>query len=182
MLMNSIKTQGFTLIELIIVIVILGILSVTAAPRFINFSDDANDAVTVAKMSGFKSGIGLLHAKYMVRRTTPIVIGNLSVDFNAAGWPEGSTTDSAGCVDLWNKVFTDAEPITVAANFTTVLSNGWNAFAYGDLCGFIKSDGGGEAVYNSTSPHFVYYMADFSYSGGGFNYAGTAGDVIMYNL
>ncbi|MDP4983974.1 prepilin-type N-terminal cleavage/methylation domain-containing protein, partial [Pseudoalteromonas tunicata] len=30
------KQQGFTLIELIIVIVILGILAVTAAPKFLN--------------------------------------------------------------------------------------------------------------------------------------------------
>ena len=33
--------KGFTLIELIIVIVVLGILAVTAAPQFFNFSGDA---------------------------------------------------------------------------------------------------------------------------------------------
>ncbi|NRA72841.1 MAG: prepilin-type N-terminal cleavage/methylation domain-containing protein [Gammaproteobacteria bacterium] len=35
------KTKGFTLIELVIVIIILGILAVTAAPKFINLSSDA---------------------------------------------------------------------------------------------------------------------------------------------
>ena len=179
---NKNNSQGFTLIELIIVIVILGILAVTAAPRLVDYSEDANDAVTVAKLSGFKSGVGLLHAKYMVRRTTPITIGNISVDFTADGWPTGSTNDSAGCADIWNKVFTEAEAINVAADFGSVLSEGWNAFAYADLCGYIKSDGNGEAVFNSTSPHFVYYKADFSYSGGGYNYEGKAGDVFIYNL
>lgn len=38
------RQQGFTLIELIIVIVVLGILAVTAAPQFINFSSDARES------------------------------------------------------------------------------------------------------------------------------------------
>ena len=39
-LMNK-KQAGFTLIELIIVIVILGILAVTAAPKFLDLQGDA---------------------------------------------------------------------------------------------------------------------------------------------
>lgn len=44
---NVMKKQnsGFTLIELVVVIVILGILSATAVPRFANLTDDANKAV-----------------------------------------------------------------------------------------------------------------------------------------
>ena len=43
--MQKVSTQqGFTLIELIIVIVLLGILAVTAAPKFLNLQDDARDA------------------------------------------------------------------------------------------------------------------------------------------
>lgn len=39
------RQQGFTLIELIVVIVILGILAVTAAPKFMNLTSDANASV-----------------------------------------------------------------------------------------------------------------------------------------
>ena len=47
--------KGFTLIELIIVIVVLGILAVTAAPQFIDFSSDARSS-TVKGLKGAING------------------------------------------------------------------------------------------------------------------------------
>ncbi|MCL1142099.1 prepilin-type N-terminal cleavage/methylation domain-containing protein [Shewanella gaetbuli] len=47
------KQQGFTLIELVVVIIILGILAVTAAPKFINLQGDAR----VSALAGMKSAL-----------------------------------------------------------------------------------------------------------------------------
>ena len=47
------KQQGFTLIELVVVIIILGILAVTAAPKFINLQGDAR----VSALSGMKAAV-----------------------------------------------------------------------------------------------------------------------------
>jgi len=47
------RQGGFTLIELVVVIVILGILAVTAAPRFLNLQDDAR----ASSLQGLKGAI-----------------------------------------------------------------------------------------------------------------------------
>ncbi|WP_394129336.1 type II secretion system protein [Shewanella maritima] len=47
------KQNGFTLIELVVVIIILGILAVTAAPKFINLQGDAR----VSTLQGAKAAI-----------------------------------------------------------------------------------------------------------------------------
>lgn len=57
------KQRGFTLIELIIVIVILGILAVTAAPRFIDIQSDAKASVLQGVKGALQGGAQLVFAK-----------------------------------------------------------------------------------------------------------------------
>ncbi|MBM3248613.1 MAG: prepilin-type N-terminal cleavage/methylation domain-containing protein [Candidatus Omnitrophica bacterium] len=55
--------KGFTLVELVMVIVILGILAAIAIPTFFNLQDEAKVAATKGALGGLRSGISIWYAK-----------------------------------------------------------------------------------------------------------------------
>ncbi|HGO5291369.1 TPA: type II secretion system protein [Photobacterium damselae subsp. damselae] len=57
------KRNGFTLIELVVVIVILGILAVVAAPKFLNLQQDARDASLKGLKGSIESTLDVTYAK-----------------------------------------------------------------------------------------------------------------------
>ena len=60
------RSAGFTLIELIIVIVILGILAVTAAPKFMNMQGDARKAVLNGMSASMKAAANMVYSKAII--------------------------------------------------------------------------------------------------------------------
>jgi len=76
---------GFTLIELVIIIVVLGILSAVAIPKYQNITSEAREASCRAALGGLRSGITIYYA-------------NQAVTTGTAAWPTLSVLETADSV------------------------------------------------------------------------------------
>jgi len=103
------NAKGFTLIELITVIVILGIVSVTALPRFMNLTQDAHDSVAHATFAAFESGVDLYHNCWLANAEKGHVknlacYGAGQIDSTSTGYPLGDNTSTSQPGDVDGEV------------------------------------------------------------------------------
>ncbi len=137
------KQSGFTLIELVIVVVILGFLAVTAIPKFIDLTDQAKQANIEGMAGGFATGVSLVRAQWEAegrpqdatsRNTVsydgePLlltteaagirpgyVVSSIAGQNTGAGLGGGFT--SANCVDIWNSIL--QQPPRLTDSITTL--------------------------------------------------------------
>jgi len=74
------KRKGFTLVELVIVIAILGILAAVAIPAYANLQEEARSSQAQATLGSFRSALGIYYAKNKGAWPTLANLGTLFAD------------------------------------------------------------------------------------------------------
>ncbi len=134
------KQVGFTLIELVIVVVILGFLAVTAIPKFLDLTEQAKQANIEGMAGGFATGVSLARAQWEAEaRPTANSINRIDYDGKELflttppavnptnirpGYPTGINADNADgtnmlvadCIEVWQGIL--AQPPTITATIT----------------------------------------------------------------
>ena len=120
------RQGGFTLIELVVVIVILGILAVTAAPRFLNLQDDARKASLQGLKGAIDGAAGITYGKAAVEGVEGVASGQSVEGIAIAyGYPtaDGLDVAVAGLSDDWTEF--DLDNASTAFTFSGRTTTGW---------------------------------------------------------
>jgi MSHA pilin protein MshA len=94
--LRSNAQAGFTLIELIVVIVVLGILAATALPKFADMGADARYAKIKAAQGSVSSAVAMFHGRWLAAGspTTGTLVYD-TVTVNNAGWVVAASLNTA---------------------------------------------------------------------------------------
>ncbi len=147
------KKHGFTIVELVVVIIILGILAAMALPRFLDTTDEARLSHAHSVVGGFTTAIVSARAQWLAEgEPATLVLDGKTVSFTN-GWPHPATFTAAACMDLWDTAFRQAQPIQQYVG--GVAADDWSVLPFGSSCLFVYHDG---EIYSGSNllPFFWY--------------------------
>lgn len=124
------QTRGFSLIELVIVVVVLGLLAATALPRFLDVTDEAEDATVEGVSGGFATGVGLIRAQWEIEgrpsenvsaNVTAVTLGGVEIAVDKdTGYPTGlaqtntedGDIDAEDCLQVFQRIIQSSPSIS----------------------------------------------------------------------
>ncbi|MAG77527.1 MAG: MSHA biogenesis protein MshB [Colwelliaceae bacterium] len=146
--------KGFTLIELVIVVVILGFLAVTAIPKFLDLTDQAKQANIEGMAGGYATAVSLVRAQWEAEGRPENGSGQNSVNYDGVdlvltteatdvrpGYVTGLTDgaslgggfDVNNCVEIWQNIL--QQPPVIESTITNLNNNGASDYLATSIAG-----------------------------------------------